>query len=142
MTSKEYLSQIKHMDIMITAWIEQKDALWRQMQSLTSPQHDGVSVQSTKDPDKFGEMWARIDEKERKISKQIDQLTDAKEAITKEIGMIDDTRYVEILLRRYVSMEKLEDIAEAMHYSYDRVRHLHGMALLEFSRIHPHIAKL
>ena len=84
----------------------------------------------------------RIDEKERKITKQIDQLTDAKEAITKEIGMIDDTRYVEILLRRYVSMEKLEDIAEAMHYSYDRVRHLHGMALLEFSRIHPHIAKL
>lgn len=142
MTPKEYLTQIKHLDLMITAWIEQKEAMWSQLYSLSSPKYDGVSVQSTKDPDKFSELWARIDEKERKICKEIDKLADAKQIITDEIGRIEDTRYVEILLRRYVQMQKLEDIANEMHYSYDRVRHLHGFALLEFERVNPHIKEL
>lgn len=142
MQAKEYLMQIKHKDIMITAWIEQKDAMWNQLRSLSSPQYDGIKVQGTKDPDKFGILWGKIEDKERKICKEIDRLADIKQAITKEIGMLEDTRYVEILLRRYVQMQKLEDISREMNYSYDRIRHLHGLALLEFTRVHPHIKKL
>ena len=139
MTPKEYLMQIKHLDLMITAWIQQKDAMRNQLYSLSSPKYDGITVQGTKDPDKFSEAWARIDEKERKICRAIDKLADAKQIITDEIGRLEDTRYVEILLRRYVQMQKLEDIANEMHYSYDRVRHLHGFALQEFERVNPHI---
>ena len=142
MQAKEYLLQIKHLDLMITAWIQQKEAMWSQLYSLSSPKYDGVAVQGTKDPDKFSEMWARIDVKERKICKEIDRLADAKQRITEEIGRIEDTRYVEILLRRYVQMQKLEEIAREMHYSYDRIRHLHGFALLEFERVNPHIKEL
>ena len=142
MTPKEYLTQIKHLDLMITAWIEQKEAMWSQLRSLSSQMYDGVSVQGTKDPDKFGELWARIDQKERKICREIDKLADAKQVITEEIGRIEDTRYVEILLRRYVQMQKLEDIANEMSYSSDRIRHLHGFALLEFERVNPHIKEL
>jgi len=116
--------------------------MWHQLYSLSSPKHDGISVQGTKDPDKFSELWARIDEKERKICREIDKLADTKQRITEEIGRIEDIRYVEILLRRYVQMQKLEDIANEMHYSYDRVRHLHGFALLEFERVNPHIKEL
>lgn len=142
MTPKEYLTQIKHLDLMITAWIQQKDAMWNQLHSLSSPQYDGVSVQGTKERDKFGELWARIDQKERKICKEIDKLADAKQTITDEIGAIEDTRYVEILLRRYVQMQELKDIARDMNYNYDWVRTLHGHALLEFARVHPHIKDL
>ena len=142
MQAKEYLLQIKHLDLMITAWIQQKDDMRSQLYSLSSPKYDGVAVQGTKDPDKFSEMWARIDQKERKICREIDKLADAKQVITEEIGRIEDTRYVEILLRRYVQMQKLEDIANEMSYSYDRVRHLHGFALLEFERVNPHIKEL
>lgn len=134
--------QIKHKDIMITAWIEQKDAMWNQLRSLSSPQYDGVKVQGSKDPDKIGTLWGKIEDKERKICKEIDRLADIKQAITREIGMLEDTRYVEILLRRYVQMQKLEDISREMNYSYDRIRHLHGLALLEFARVHPHIKQL
>ena len=142
MQAKEYLLQIKHLDLMITAWIQQKDDMRSQLYSLSSPKYDGVAVQGTKDPDKFSEMWARIDQKERKICREIDKLADAKQVITEEIGRIEDTRYVEILLRRYVQMQKLEDIANEMSYSYDRIRHLHGFALLEFERVNPHIKEL
>ena len=142
MQAKEYLLQIKHLDLMITAWIQQKDDMRSQLYSLSSPKYDGVAVQGTKDPDKFSEMWARIDQKERKICREIDKLADAKQVITEEIGRIEDTRYVEILLRRYVQMQKLEDIANEMSYSYDRIRRLHGFALLEFERVNPHIKEL
>lgn len=141
MTAKEYLMQIKRKDIMINTLIQQKDDMWRQLYSLTSPQYDSVSVQSTKDPDKYGALWAKIDEKEQKISKAIDQLADEKQRITREIDVLEDERYVEILLRRYIHMQKLEDIAKEMNYSYDRIRHLHGLALLEFARVHPEIQR-
>ena len=136
MTAKEYLMQIKRKDIMINSLIKQKDEMWAQLYLLSSPQHDGISVQSSKDPDKFGALWAKIDEKERKISQAIDELADEKQRIMKQIELLDSEVYIEILLRRYVHMEKLSDIAKAMNYSYDRLRHLHGLALLEFGRIH------
>lgn len=136
MTAKEYLMQIKRKDIMINSLIKQKDEMWAQLYLLSSPQHDGISVQSSKDPDKFGALWAKIDEKERKISQAIDELSDEKQRIMKQIELLDSEVYIEILLRRYVHMEKLPDIAKAMNYSYDRLRHLHGLALLEFGRIH------
>lgn len=134
MTAKEYLMQIKRKDIMINSLIKQKEDMWAQLYSLSSPQYDGVSVQGSKDPDKFGALWAKIDAKEKKISKAIEELADEKQKIMKQIDELEDERYVEILLRRYVHMESLEDIAVAMHYSYDRIRHLHGFALLEFAR--------
>lgn len=142
MTPKEYLMQIKHLDLMITAWIQQKDAMRNQLYSLSSPKYDEITVQGTKDPDKFSEAWARIDEKERKICREIDKLADAKQIITDEIGRLEDTRYVEILLRRYVQMQELKDIARDMNYNYDWVRTLHGHALVEFARVHPHIKDL
>lgn len=136
MKAKEYLLQIKRKDIMINSLIKQKDEMWAQLYLLSSPQHDGISIQSSKDPDKFGALWAKIDEKERKISQAIGELADEKQRIMKQIDAIDDERFVEILLRKYVHMEKLEDMARDMNYSYDRMRHLHGLALLEFARIH------
>ena len=136
MKAKEYLLQIKRKDIMINSLIKQKDEMWAQLYSLSSSQYNGTSVQGSKDPDKFGALWAKIDEKERKISQAIDELADEKQRIMKQIDAIEDERFVEILLRRYVHMEKLEDIAREMHYSYDRMRHMHGLALLEFDRIY------
>ena len=110
--------------------------MWAQLYSLSSPQYDGISVQGSKDPDKFGALWAKIDAKERKISQAIDELADEKQRIMKQIDALEDERFVEILLRRYVHMEKLEDIAREMHYSYDRMRHMHGLALLDFDRMY------
>ena len=81
MKAKEYLLQIKRKDIMINSLIKQKDEMWAQLYSLSSPQYNNVSVQGTKDPDKFGVLWAKIDEKERRISQAIDELADEKQRI-------------------------------------------------------------
>lgn len=139
MRAKEYLSQIRVKDAKIDVWIREKEDMWRRMRSLNSPKYDGVSVQSSKDPDKYGAMWAKIDAKERKINKEIDALVDAKKKIMKEIQDIQDERLMEILMRRYVSCQKLEDIAKEMNYTHQWIRELHGQALLEFERVHPEI---
>lgn len=142
MRAKEYLSTIRLKNVMIDTWINEKENMWRQMRSLNSPQYDGISVQSTKDPDKYGAMWAKIEAKERKINSMIDELVDAKEKIMNEIRELEDERYVEILMRRYASCQKLEDIAKAMNYTYQWAREMHGQALIEFELTHPEIADL
>lgn len=43
----------------------------------------------------------------------------------------------DILYDRYVRGHKLERIALDMNYSYEYVRHLHGLALAEFGRRYP-----
>lgn len=142
MRAKEYLSQIRIKNAMINVWIQEKEELWQRMMSLNSPRYDGVSVQSTKDPDRYGNMMARISQKEEKINQEIDDLVKAKEKIMGEIREITDERFVEILMRRYVSCQKLEDIAREMHYAHGWVRQLHGQALIEFEQVHPEIADL
>ena len=142
MRAKEYLSQIRIKNAMIDIWIKEKEEMWRRMRSLNSPQYDGISVQSSKDTDKYGAMWAKIDAKERKINKEIDALVDAKAKIMKEIQEVPDERYVEILMRRYVSCQQLEDIAKEMNYTHQWIRELHGQALIDFELTHPEIANL
>ena len=141
MRAKEYLSQIRIKDAMIDVWIKEKEEMWRRMMSLNSPQYDGVSVQSSKDPDKYGAMWAKIDAKERKINKEIDELIDAKAKIIHEIQDVPDERFVEILMRRYISCQKLEDIAKEMGYVHGWIRQLHGQALIAFEHVHPEISE-
>lgn len=142
MTAKEYLLQIKRKDTIIKALIRQKDDMWAQMYSLTSSKYDGISVQSSKDPDKFGALWAKIDAKERRISEAIDQLADDKLRITREIDALEDERYVEILLRRYIQMQSLKVIAKEMDYDYVWARTLHGHALQAFTKKHPEIQSI
>ena len=81
------------------------------------------------------------DAKERKINKEIDELIDAKAKIMHEIQDVPDERFVEILMRRYISCQKLEDIAKEMGYVHGWIRQLHGQALIAFEHVHPEISE-
>lgn len=50
------------------------------------------------------------------------------------IYLLGHVQYEEILERRYLRGETLEEIADEMHVSYERVKHLHGEALAAYSR--------
>lgn len=136
MRAKTYLSQIKTLDIEINNWIDQLHSMKQKAYSLSSTNYDSPRVQGTQDPDRIGNMVARIAEREDKINAKIDELAELKERITYEIKEIDDNRYVEILFRRYVQMQSLKRIAKEMGYSYERMRHLHGHALVAFESRH------
>lgn len=51
---------------------------------------------------------------------------------SEQIKNMDNPVYSKILFHRYVQGWRLERIACEMNYSYERIRHLHGLALLGF----------
>ena len=89
-------------------------------------------LRTSRNPDKFGTLYGRIDEKERKIADEIDSLIDFKLKVSGEINEIEDERYVELLYKRYIQNESWDAISVDMQYNRKYIIQLHGCALKEF----------
>ena len=72
---------------------------------------------------------------ESEITENIFMLQQMKDKITGEIHNLNNSDYIILLYKRYVECKTLGQISKDMHYSYDRIRHMHGNALMEFEKI-------
>lgn len=54
--------------------------------------------------------------------------------IAQQIKDLDKPTHIEVLTRKYIDGQKLQDAADEMCYSYDRIRHIHKDALDEFQK--------
>ncbi len=137
MTPKEYLQQLRRLDIMI-------DQRNRQLADMRS------ALLSAADPGReytFGGMlpgdsrvvaWiSKLQEREEELDSLIDHFWDLKCQIIDELQGLDNPVSMQILYKRYVEYKRLEIIAVEINYSYDWVKHAHGRALQEFARRHP-----
>lgn len=75
---------------------------------------------------------AKIDEKERKINREIDKLIRLKSEIVEEIYNLKDERFVQILYKRYIEYKEFILIAGEIGYTYQYTILLHGLALKSF----------
>ena len=136
MTAKEYLKQIR---IIHTKIENKKERLERISDLLTSPAVGEIK------PDKVMTS-VRLDKQEKLIAERVDledelQRLMYEEAVLmfkigKQIDEMENPTFSRILHLRYEEHLSLCDIAEKMGYSYDRIRHVHGIALLNFERKH------
>lgn len=133
MTAKEYLMQIKLLDVKIQQKRTQVDDLKDRATSISGQQTDAVRVQSSKDGDTIGRKVAKYADLEAEIEADTYELLQLKHSIINQIQQLTDRRYVELLYKRYVEYKRLELIALEMNYDYDYVRALHGYALQEFA---------
>lgn len=131
MTAKEYLQQVKRKDAAINNLQRDKESLRNMMFSLGGA-GEGERVQSSRNNDKFGTLYSRVDEKERDITEKIDALIDFKLKVSEEINVLSDDRYIAVLYKRYIQFHSWERIASDMQYSLKYLFHLHGQALIEF----------
>jgi len=72
---------------------------------------------------------------ESEITENIFMLQKMKDKITGEIHNLNNSDYIILLYKRYVECKSLGQIAKDMHYSYDRIKHMHGNALMDFEKI-------
>lgn len=131
MTPKEYLSQIKRLDMLIQQRIEQK----AELESLCGIVGQGISekVQSSpKGEASFVRIVEKIDAMQKEINALIDKYVDLKQQIIGQIQALKDDRYSAILSKRYINGKRLDEIADDMKCSYQRMKHLHGYALKAF----------
>lgn len=140
MTAKEYLQQVEIKDAAIDNMSRDKENLIAMLYSLGGAS-DGDRVQSSRDNDKFGTLYSKIDEKERQIDEKIDELIDFRLKVSEEINKLPDERYMKLLHRRYVQLLSWEMIAVELEYSYQYVISLHGDALQKFAEIHKDLLK-
>lgn len=133
MTAKEYLMQVKLLDIKIQQKRAQVDDLKDRATSVSGQQTDAVRVQSSKDGDTIGRKVAKYADLEAEIEADTYELIQLKHSIINQIQQLTDSRYVELLYKRYVEYKRLELIAVEMNYDYDWVRTLHGYALQAFA---------
>lgn len=68
------------------------------------------------------------------IEKRIRKLEELRHRIINQIEGLDDSNHIELLQMRYIDGERFEAIACGMGYSYGRIVHMHGEALLAFGR--------
>ncbi len=136
MTAKEYLSQIRRIDVHIDHLLKEREELERAQTFLRSPQIDGDRVQTSPsgDPPWMGYI-IRWEELTNQIGEEWDRLIDRRHTTIKMLYCLNDSRYIELLYKRYVEFKHFKRIAREMHYSLDRIWHMHGEALTAFQQV-------
>ena len=150
MTAKEYLSQIRLLDLKIDQKIEERQELIHRASGITAVSVDPNRVQTSGDTVGPMRYVDKAVDMEKDINRMIDEYTDARDRIINQIHQLSDARYVELLGLKYVGRRekdgrmhymRLEEIACTMvksngePYSYDHIRSMHGEALKRFSEI-------
>jgi len=129
--AKEYLSKLRNIEFEITAKQEEIDQL-KILATCTGGFSNDINVSKSKTGDSLEIKVAKYVDLEREINDRIDELVDLRHIIISEICKLEDSRYSEILHKRYVKYEKFEQIAVEMSYEYQTIRLLHLEALDAF----------
>ena len=139
MIAKEYLRQIRLLDLKITHRIEERDTLRSMAAGMSGQGLGGERTGSSAPGDRMAQIVNRYVDMEKEIDAMIDELVELRDKIIGQIHQLEDRRYVELLYLRYVKYMRLEEIACTMHktdgspYSYDHINRLHGEALENFT---------
>ncbi len=143
MTAKEYLKQIRQLDIRINQKLSELDDLRERATAIGSFDYSKDRVQTSPKPDaSYVEIVEKMAKLGAEINRDIDTFTDKRHAIIAEIHGLDDRRFVEILYKRYMEYKSLGTIAKEMSYEYITVRKLHIRALEEFESVYTNIRSL
>ena len=131
--AKEYLMQIKRMDVRIGQRITELNQMRERLSLIAGIDYAKDRVQTS--PASGNKQVEDIVDYERDIINMINRETELKHKIIGEIQTLDNPIYVDILFRRYVECNSFEKIAYDMGYAYNYVCTLHGNALKEFEEV-------
>ena len=140
MTAKEYLHSIKIKDAIINNLQHDKEDLRDMLYSLGGTE-GGDRVQNSRNKDKFGTLYARIDDKEHEITEKIDELVDFKLRVSDEINALPDSRYSAVLHKRHIQFQSWRRIAADLNYNIRYVQQLNGEGLLMFEEMYADMLK-
>lgn len=134
MNAKQYLSRGFYLRTQIRDLDERIEQLRHRMSSVGAVRYDKLNVQSQPEDPMLSNI-AYLMEAEKKLVALEAELEMVCSEIREKLNLMDDELLRTILLKRYVYNRSLRRIAKEINYSFDWVRHLHVVALREFSKI-------
>nr|DAL53505.1 MAG TPA_asm: Protein of unknown function (DUF1492) [Caudoviricetes sp.] len=136
MTTKQYLGQIRMLDIKIRQRQREAAELKLAATCTGSASAQGEKVQTSASGDKLLNAVARYVDLEAETQSMIDGMQKRRHKIIAEIQSLEDSRYIEILYKRYVEFKRFDQIAQECNYSCTHIKRMHGQALQEFTKVH------
>lgn len=126
--AKEYLEQIQLCDKKINNKLEELSRLNALAYKVTSSLKQ-VAVFGSGTQDKVGDAVSRIVDLQREINSDIDKYCDQKAEVRALIDQVKNPDELDVLSKRYLLYESLEQIAWEMGFTYRNVCYIHGRAL-------------
>jgi len=131
MTTKEYLYQIIGYQKRIENRLTEIYRL-RSMACGITMSLDDDRVQTTPNPDRMGDMVAKIVELEEEAHKLIDDFAEKQKHIVKQIEEMEDDDDYGVLFYKYVDGMSLNDIPEVLSMSRRKTFYVYNRALSRF----------
>ncbi len=133
MTAKEYLLQVKKLDMMISNKLQEVEH-WKCIATSTNASSSGERVQASGTQQKMADAVARYMDIEREINAAIDELVDRRQEIITTIEQLPVTEY-DILHKVYIQNIDFYDVADGYNKSYSWATSVHGRALRNLQKI-------
>lgn len=131
MTAKEYLRQYYNLTKEIEMLDKELADLTAEIET-TNINLDGMPKGSNI-ADKTGTLAAKLADTTLEIMDMRTKAWKKRQEVLQAVRKVKQPAYRELLYRRYIQLQSFERIAVDMDYSYSRVRHMHGEALLKVS---------
>lgn len=133
---KLYLMQIEQLDKKINNMIAELERLQDMVTRVTQAWRDDVVSGGSASQDKLGDAVARLIDLKKAINDEIDRFVDTRNEICANLNKLTNTRYYDVLYKRYVLMKKWRVITDEMELEDDRsVYKIHGKALVTFGKV-------
>lgn len=135
MNAKRYLSEIRRLDIICRQKREEINLIREQATCVPALTIKQDLVQTSPDGQGFTRLMDRAADLEAELKRDLEQLQEERHRRVVQIQQLENPLYIDILYQRYVYSRSLQYIAEDTGMSYERIRHYHGDALYEFSKM-------
>lgn len=133
MNAKEYLRQIRKIDIMIANKMAEAEH-WKTVAKNTSTYSEGERVQSSGNKQKMADAVCRYVSIEQDIKNSVEHLIAVRREVIATIESLEAAEY-DVLHKIYVQYKDFTEIADMMGKSYSWVTTIHGRALLHVQKI-------
>ena len=136
MTAKEHLQQVYSIQRKIKRLEDRRQDLRADLYSVKSPSDlPEIRVQTSLSGDKMLELIAKVDDIERGIIAEIEELTETKQAVIAEIEKVPNENYRQLLFDRYILCQKWEKIALDRDKGIRWIYRMHGKSLNAFEKV-------
>ena len=134
MEAKEYLNQVKKLDLQIRNKLIEKQQ-WKDIALGITANMDGERVQSSGAKSKMSDAIEKCVDMEAEIDSLVDKLIDTKKDVIQTIEKLDSPTEYDILHKRYIQFMSLQEIADFYNRDYGWVTTTHGRALKSVQEI-------
>lgn len=123
-----FLEQVEKLDARIRNKLIEKQQ-WKDIALGITASMDGERVQSSGSQSKMADAIIKCVDTEAEIDRLIDELVDTKKKVIQVIESLDNAVEYDVLHRRYIQHQDLQEIADHYGYEYGWATTTHGRAL-------------